>query len=548
MEHLLSPTAGHSPGSLESPPIKRRKYSTSPNMDMPDFAHTPRPQKADTFSWDNDPFAVDPSLTQSCLKSFFKHFNEQLYSIFPQQKFLDWAYGGRTKSAHDKLLLYSMMALGTVFSAGAPHELQELFAGIVEQNVHSENYLPTLQVVQARLFMTMFRFSRGELTMARDTCASVMRMAMGLRLNTEPTVMEPLCFGLDDSLTRECRRRTFWTAYMIDSTLHYCVEPTARVPAIECELRLPCDDEVYSRGLVGATPFAKLKGSICDVPLSPLSSQLAKVIGITTIMREIISYLQCLRGLQPGQVRNTQMHFQEGIIRRLEQWRQQVIGRSAQQGLAAGKDEDERLHYEAPSPLMLLLHFAKILLFRHLRHDLMTREQVEASVRGARHEAHELLELLLRLGERNSGNALTTVCPITGFATFIAVDVITAAGFMSSAMENNADHHHSTHPAHMEVSFMDLLQAGLMTLDSLGLYWTTAKRQAKQVKSRFFSFMSARNNLGNHKEAYYIESPMYSPFGMEQDVLYGLRKTDLFNILGVDESSVAQIPEGVQSP
>ena len=552
VEHLLSPTSTHSPGTRDSPPIKKRKYSTSPNMGMSDVPTTPqKPHEADTFSLDADPFQVDANLSQAYLAAYFKHFNAQLYCIFPQQRFMEWASDGRRKPNHDKLIVYSMMALGTVFSPGRCAEHQEILMDIVEQTLRSGSCLPTLQVVQARLLMTMLRFSRGELLAARDSCALLMKMAMDLGLNNEPTVVEPLCFGLDDQSNRECRRRTFWTAYMVDSSLHYCVDPNARVASIDSELRLPCEDEQYERGLIGCMPLARLHGSYHDVPLSQQSSTMAKVIGITAILRETVSYLQCLRGVHPEHVRNTQMHFQETTVRQLEQWRQQVTGQAVQQGQPTVEGERQRQRRELePSPLLLLVHFAKMLVFRHVRHNVLSRDQVEANVRGARHEAYELLKLLHRLGERasHSDSALITVCPITGFATFIAVDIITAAGSMSSAMENTADDHNTTHPEHMEASFMDLLQAGLVTLEGLGQYWETARKQAKQVKSRFHSFMSARFGLGHHKEAYYVQQPLYSPFGGELDGIYGLPKADLFNVLGMDESNAGEIPEGTQSP
>lgn len=534
VEHLLSPASAHSPGSEESPPIKRRKYSNSPNVEK---ASTTTPRNAPepiTFSLDADPFQIDPKLTQIYLENFLEHLNEQLYTILPRRRFLHWASSRKPKSSNDRLLLYSMMAFGTIFSSTDDQVRHgNDFVAMTEAGLARAVSMPALQVVQVLMVMTMTRFSRGRTQEARESCGLMMRMAIDLDLNREPASVTELCFGLDENTFLECRRRTFWAAYMADSTLRHCIAPSDRVPAVDCALRMPCDNVQFESGTVPEIPMAVFKGSHPhDVPLSDSNSMMAKLLGGTAILRDTVSFIQCLKGIYPEQVQASQTNFQDTMTRRLEQWRKKVSPPLGKKQGEAGQE---------PCAMLLLYHFAKMLLHRHIRHEYMPKQQIEANCREARDHAYEFLGLQHRLGENSTheAGALIIACPIMGFATFIAVDIITAAGSMSSVMENTTDDHNlSQHTERMDTgsneSFIELMTVGMETLINLGHYWESARQQGELTKARFHAIMAARGSL-SHKAAYFVRQPLYSPFGEEQDVIYGLEKATLFNALGMGD-------------
>lgn len=537
VEHLLSPVSVHSPASQESPPIKRRKYSNSPHHEHGD-ATTPRSlQEPRVFAVDVDPFWVDSELTQLYLGEYFTHFNGQLYQIFPKHKFLAWAASNHPKSLQDTLLLYSMLAFGTVFSHikdRAQHRRK--FVDIVESGLHQTSSSPTLQTVQALLLMTMMHFSRSENKEARECCAMLMRTAIDLGLNREPRTAIESCYALDQSTFYECRRRTFWVAYITESTLQYCIAPDVRMTSIDCELQVPCDNEAFEYGAVPRLPVAIFRGSQPhEVPLTHSSSSIAKILAGTAMLRETVSWIQGLKSIYSlQQAQTSHMNFQDAMNRRLEQWKKDVAGSTLKNG--EGESEAEA----RPSEYLLLYCFIKMILHRHIWLKCMSQQQIEMNCRTARGHAYELLDLLHRLAEtsQHEEGTFLIACPITGFATFVAIDIITAAGFMSSVMEVSADNHSMSHAERMETgshqSLMDLMQTGMEVLINLGHYWELAREHGEKVKSRFRMVMAVRIGPSSHKVAYFVRDSLYSPFGEDQDVVYGLKGVPLFRALDED--------------
>jgi hypothetical protein len=174
-----------------------------------------------------DPYPISP-LTMEYLDLYFAHINQAIYTMLPKAPFLKWVRGCHEKTLDDKMILYTLMGMGCRFSArkeSVAHGKRFLqIARDAEQNSFGKF---TLQLVQVRLLLALLNFSLGNFSDAWDHCGTAVRAACGLKYNSEQGVTSQsqlldLEYGLNGRTLAECRRRTFWSAYVMDvSTLSF---------------------------------------------------------------------------------------------------------------------------------------------------------------------------------------------------------------------------------------------------------------------------------------------------------------------------------------
>jgi hypothetical protein len=66
--------------------------------------------------WHTNPYNTHPVLVTDLIAVFFKNVPETAYSMFPPQPFKAWVLSASEKSPDDLMLIYTILALGTVFS------------------------------------------------------------------------------------------------------------------------------------------------------------------------------------------------------------------------------------------------------------------------------------------------------------------------------------------------------------------------------------------------------------------------------------------------
>lgn len=175
-----------------------------------------------SFNWGNDPYEVDADITMHYIETYFVHINAATYRIFPRQLFLRWLKGKTTKSPDDLMILYTMLAMGSVFSFRAERKHEgSLFSKIARYAVEKNHGNYSIQLVQSRLLLAFYHFAAGESHKAWDYGGMGFRVASGLKLNLEEGVTDirdddVMDYGLNRHALAECRRRTFWSAYMMD--------------------------------------------------------------------------------------------------------------------------------------------------------------------------------------------------------------------------------------------------------------------------------------------------------------------------------------------
>lgn len=173
-------------------------------------------------SWNLDPYDTDPEVTTHYVDCYFSHINNGLYHIFPHTRFMLWLRSCHTKSAEDKMLLYSMMALGSVFSERANNAVSlRRYSRIARFAISQNQHNLSLQLAQSHLIMSLWYYATGSLVGCWDSIGAAGRAVYGLRYNVESggVVLDqshPCEYGLHPQALIECRRRTFWAAFMLD--------------------------------------------------------------------------------------------------------------------------------------------------------------------------------------------------------------------------------------------------------------------------------------------------------------------------------------------
>lgn len=183
--------------------------------------------------WRVDPHTVDPESTIHLTETYFTFVNDRLYYMFPRRRFLLWLKSCHTKSLDDKMLVYSIMALGCIFSdrpdrIAAMKRYSRTARYALEHNQHSLS----LQLAQSQIIMSLWYHAVGALVKSWDAAGAAVRTVCGLRYNVEMggVIVEQgqSCeYSLHPQALIECRRRTFWIAFLTDvsNVLDY-----ARIP------------------------------------------------------------------------------------------------------------------------------------------------------------------------------------------------------------------------------------------------------------------------------------------------------------------------------
>lgn len=179
--------------------------------------------------WASDPIEVDPEATVHYVERYFACINDGLFQLLPRKPFLLWLKSCRTKSLDDKMLLYSVLALGSIFS-DRPERIVagKRFFTTAKYAVDKSQHRLTLQLAQSRIILSLWYSAIGALTNAWDFIGAAARAVCGLRYNVEPDGpvigANQVCeYGLHPQALIECHRRTFWAVFILDvSYLFLC--------------------------------------------------------------------------------------------------------------------------------------------------------------------------------------------------------------------------------------------------------------------------------------------------------------------------------------
>lgn len=179
-------------------------------------------ESQDHMSWDEDPYQIDPEATIRFLELFFTQSAREVRIMFPKRAFIRWTVECRDKCQRECMVLYSVLALGSLFSRDEYISFSKLCGDRASQAVTKMFGRFSVALIQARLILGAYNQLKGKDNLAWDLSGSALRAASALRLNTEDGCGDDLddnsrlYYSFSCEQIVECRRRTFWTAFLQD--------------------------------------------------------------------------------------------------------------------------------------------------------------------------------------------------------------------------------------------------------------------------------------------------------------------------------------------
>lgn len=489
-----------------------------------------------SFAWQTDPYELDSDLTLYYITEFFSHIDRTVSCILALRPFMRWVKTCTAKSLADKMLLYAILAMGSALTRRPERNNHHtLFLDIVNEAVLKSGDSFSLQLVQTRLILALLAFSQGQYNRAWVYCGCAMRTAFGLKLNTEEGIRtigddDEMTFGFDQATLIECRRRTFWSVYIIDCFNGCFSTPVIPVDRPDCLLQLPCAQEAYEEGAVPTTHFGLDALSVGDNVNSRLCDSASQVglLGylaqVATVFNDIVANINRSRYLSPAKRNISLETFYRDIASRLLLWDGLL-----KKNLHKSKDSENKS--ESASGLYIFYHYSAMLLHRHVHHAELEPQSAFVHVTEAYNHAQTLLKTVQQArNDEEKGPPLigfAATSPFLGFAITAALDVITAAGTLSDLIDR-------------ESFMMFLISTGLEALEALSEYWASAEQQRDLICHRLSVLLAATRKASAYNGAFYFRRPVHNLFGLEQDIIYGLPRTRYFEALGWDDKTYGE--------
>ncbi|RHZ69601.1 hypothetical protein CDV55_107899 [Aspergillus turcosus] len=483
--------------------------------------------------WNKDPYESDTELTTHCVENYFTYVNDSLYYMFPRRRFLLWLRSCHTKSLEDKMLLYSMMTLGAIFS-DRPDRLAAMkrASRTARYAVEHSRHNLSLQLAQSRIIMSLWYYAIGALEKSWDAVGAAVRTVCGLRYNVELGGVivdrDRVCeYGLHPQALIECRRRTFWVAFLMDTAY----------------LRMPCREEVFEAQQYATVPyfqsFLNQPPASTDDELSELSA-MALLIEMVSLWGEVSDHVFRL-SLVPVESSTTPFEdFYATICQRADAW----IARLPEHLRFSAVNMERSVRARKPDPFFsihLLYHAIMMKLNRHARGQDSRAEFVSRHVRMARTHAAETLRIALALAHYTAEYDASRIAidsapwqatilnPFLGYVILSAVDILSAAGLVADMPE-----------------CVKLIRGGLEPVKELGRFWESSLPLVSLIETRLEPFMEILRDPTklDHKMVFVAKSPSLDSRIQKQkspitdDLFYGALPHDrLFSALGLEDAS-----------
>lgn len=531
--------------------LHRRQQYSEIIGDLPDI--TPDDPLAGRYTI--DPYENDPELTLHYVESFFTNVNDSLYHIFPHGRFILWLRSCHTKSTEDKMLLYAMLALGSFFSE-RPDRL-----GTLRQNFRIARFAIqkcqhnlSLQLAQSHTIMSLLYYAAGSPFRSWDSAGAAARAVSGLRYNMESggVVVEQnyACdFGLHPQALMECRRRTFWVAFILDRFSSFFLACSSSISSESAFIRLPCKEETYEAQQYATAPYFQPVLNQATIPADDDRSSLspmAYLVQTLSIWGDVSHHTFRLSHTPSDRYAHLAEEVHTTIIRQTEEWTKQLpetfvftapnLERACQTRKA---DSFVSSH--------MLYHATLTKLYRNVRYQSLRSDVLTEYIHRARYHAVETLRIAVTALQYTTEFEASQVStdpsprgiplnPFLGHVILLAVDVLSAAGLVADLPNC--------------VSF---ISGALELVKSLGRHWDSSLLLASNIQKRLDSMIDCLNDrVGSQDKLYFtldgsslekiLQKSTPSSSGIsDDDVFYGNMPRDaLLRAMRVDESSITE--------
>ncbi|KAG2412854.1 hypothetical protein HFD88_010411 [Aspergillus terreus] len=445
------------------------------------------PQDPLACDWSIDPYEADPELAVHYVESYFTYVNDRLYYLFPRRPFILWLKSSDKKSLDDNMLLYSMMALGSIFS-DRPDRLKALkrYSRTARYAVEHSQHNLSLQLAQSRIILSLWYYAIGAHVKSWDAVGAAVRTVSGLRYNVESggVIVEqtqPCEYGLHPQALIECRRRTFWIAFLLDRLSCFYTPSSTFISSQTAFLRLPCREEVYERQEYTTVPY--FQNFLNQLPVSPEDeysglSTMAILIDILSLWGDVSDHVFRLSLIPAEAYSRLFEEFHSSTVRRSEEWIARLpddlafTAANMQRSIRAKKAD-------AFISIHMLFHATLMKLNRHARYQNLPDGMLDRYIHTTRSHAVEVLRLCLALfryaAEYESSRMVLDAAqprgillnPFLGYVIVSAVDVLSAGGLMIELSE-----------------CVNLIKDGLVAVRELSRFWDGSIPLVSLVENR----------------------------------------------------------------
>ncbi|KAK5057615.1 hypothetical protein LTR84_011615 [Exophiala bonariae] len=523
--------------TLRQPPQKKRMTTAASTMSLGTVVHDELTTKSETslrspsmaalptvlnFSLYADPYDINPRVTLKYIGKFFGFVDKHVLAAIPKAPFLQWVKSCKHKSQSDKMMIYSVLALGSVFAdISAANTYTSDLSTIVHEGLTLCGEDLSFQLAMTYLLTTLLSAMRGEYHKAWATCGSTMHTLFGLRFNTEAGIRTTSRSGsweaqLETDTLMESRRSITWAALVVECLNGCYTTPLSTAAWSEYDLWLPLTKIPFqfhgSLDLANLSPPQEINRKSFTTDALGDSTPLFHLIHLATIFHEVTNYAH----QQKSRVISNHRPFQSEIERRLH-----MLKRSLHRFQEYGGNKIMFFDLE------ILYHCINLHLHRYIRHGVLNSSEIETHVTTGLSHAYRILERVQYLNSdekmRNSLAEFRITSPCLEFAITAALDVLTAAGKFNDLTGTS--------------NIMSMVASGLEVLDDLARYSQSAKQRRDLVKRRLTTMLqSITRRTGNQRKAFYFKDPLLLRFGMEQDVIYGITRIHYFQALDSREA------------
>ncbi|KAL6722122.1 hypothetical protein ACLMJK_001228 [Lecanora helva] len=503
-----------------------KSAKTAPEVPCSAWDETPCKVEMDSFSWCIDPFVVDIELSYHYLDAYLSNVNNATYRIFPNRTFRHWAQTSRRKSLQDIMTTYAILAVGSLFSFRHGCNGQgDTFCGIAKFAMEKNDGDFTLQLTHTRILLSLYYFAINAQHKAWDYSGMAIRAASGLRLNLETKCREivkeeEFAYGLSNDALIECKRRTFWTVYLLDRFSGFCSGRSDMLRGKDIHLRLPCEEEPYEYqdGAVTAYFDNRKIGEGLPEPAGRSSlGSMALSVQITTIWSEILAHAPQKSHSSSEHYMKQFRSFYDSVSQDLLCWLNNLPTRFqfSQSNAAICMSNGDIGSFVS---LHAIYHTAVVNLNRNVCSAFLTDSNLSHYMRKALNHARHLLEMMHIIektiydseslfaasGEKYHPQPTAYSTPFIGYAILSAVDVLSAGGLLKTC-----------------ASTVSLMESSLVVFERLHRFWASARLQSKAIQGRVdvLSEMIGSKDA-THKQAWKCTKPLDTAYKESQDLFY----------------------------
>jgi hypothetical protein len=486
------------------------------------------------------------------LDLYFIHAGHATYGMFPRRPFLAWVESNRDKSQEHLMLLYSVLAVGTLFLAdGERRTLGRRFASIASYAAEKQFGKFTLQLCQTRLLLALYYFAWGKSEEAWDYCGAGLRALSALNLNSEEGVKAladrnaDQDYGFDHRTYTECCRRTFWSGLLLDVshdvvTTHASADMSQqqRYPGFfggtlsvisleDAFIQLPCLDNMYDASTPCDAPFFDDELLSGSASRRPVLGHMAYLCVISALWGEVLTFFsRAVRRPDSAYERHYDSFYMKMNLK-LDAWHAMLpdnlryTPRNLDHSILDG-------YVGTFLSIHALYHATIIRLNRQVRVSVLSMDKTRRNLERILRMASNFLSMMLSLAPINRQRRppptvlpdFTFSMPFLGYTLMLSVDVLTSAGLNSSLP-----------------TLTETLNTTLTCIDELASFWASAKAQQKAVSNRIKQLtdiaaqegQSTRN--GNYGNFWRISNSLETALGND-DALYKAEDQLLFGVVG----------------